>query len=300
MTSDVIAASACVRRREATHDFRGEATVSDVARLYTAALGRDVGRSLKILEHVMKWVESGLKWMVLACFAGGASLSHAQTGGAAGKAPAGAPAATASRAKASLEPLLKQGSEALAAGQIKAAREAFLDAIAIDARNARAAHGLALCYLYSKETKKATQTFDKALASSPKPDRALILNAAAAHSADRNNARAAKLIKDYLTANPKEADEPMVNALGTALTAATPQERNNAFFTQAAQFYETANKRLEAARPGQKRFGMEWLPATEAETKQRALASQQKQLDMLEQAVGTAEEQVVPCEKELE
>jgi tetratricopeptide (TPR) repeat protein len=243
--------------------------------------------------------------MVLACVAGAAGSSHAQVPGASGgtqgnKPAAGAPAATASRAKASLEPLLKQGSEALAAGQIKAAREAFLDAIAIDARNAKGAHGLALCYLYSKETKKATQTFDKALSLSPKPDRALILNAAAAHSADRNNARAAKLIKDYLTANPREADEPMANALGTALTAATPQERNNAFFTQAAQFYETVNKRLEAARPGQKRFGMEWMPAAEAEAKQRALTSQQKQLDMLEQAIATAEEQVGPSEKELE
>jgi tetratricopeptide (TPR) repeat protein len=234
--------------------------------------------------------------MVLACLAAGALSSFAQPAAAPpqNKAPA-----TANRAKASLEPLLKQAGEALSGGQIKEAREAFLDAVAIDPKNANAHHGLALCYLYSKETKKAVQTFDKAITLSPKPDRALVLNAAAAHIADHNNARAAKLIKDYLTANPREVDEPMVNALGTALTAASTQERNNPLFAQAASFYETANKRLEGARPGQKRFGMEWLPTAEAEAKQRALSSQQKQLDLLDQALASAEEQVVPAEKEL-
>src|SRR4051794_9272776 len=50
----------------------------------------------------------------------------------------------AQRAKASLEPLLQQGTDALAAGQYEPAREAFLDAIAIDPRNVKAHHGLAL------------------------------------------------------------------------------------------------------------------------------------------------------------
>jgi tetratricopeptide (TPR) repeat protein len=252
----------------------------------------------------MKWVLSAMKWVVLAS-AGGMVLSvSAQTGGAgaapsANKTPA-APANGAARAKASLEPLLKQGAEALAGGQIQAAREAFQDAFTIDPRNARAAHGLALCYLYSKDTKKAVATFDKALALAPKPDRALVLNAAAAHIADHNHARAAKLIKDYLTANTKEADEPMVNALGTALMAATPQERRNRLFTEAATFYETANKRLEAARTGYKRFGADWLPAADADAKQRALDSQRKRIELLEQAVANAEDQVEPAQKELE
>jgi tetratricopeptide (TPR) repeat protein len=257
------------------------------------------------LEQIMKWVHWTTAWVVIASV-GGASLPLlAQNNGGAPSAPpankSAAPAANgATRAKASLEPLLKQGGEALAGGQIQAARDAFQDAFAIDPRNARAAHGLALCYLYSKDTKKAVAMFDKAVILSAKPDRALVLNAAAAHSADHNNARAAKLIKDYLTANPKEVDEPMVNALGTALMAATPQERRNRLFADAATFYESANKHLEAGRPGFKRWGAEWLAAADADARQRALASQQRQLDALEQAVATAEEQVQPALKELE
>src|SRR5688500_2387980 len=154
----------------------------------------------------MKWDKSLRSWVVpllFLCAAGAALPVRAQVGGTA-KPPAAGAANGAAKAKASLEPLLKQASEALDAGQIQAAREAFADAVTLDPRNAKATHGLALCLLYSKETRKACMTFDKAINLSPKPDRALVLNAAAAHSADRNNARTAKLIKDYLTANPKE------------------------------------------------------------------------------------------------
>src|SRR5689334_4478351 len=48
----------------------------------------------------------------------------------------------------SLEPLLKQGREALAAGEYKAARDAFSDAAAIDQRNVEALHGEGLAYMY--------------------------------------------------------------------------------------------------------------------------------------------------------
>jgi len=159
--------------------------------------------------------------------------------------PASAPAA---RSKASLEPLLQQGTDALAAEQYQAAREAFFDAIAIDPRNVKAAHGLALCLVAQKEVGKAAQQLDKALTLTPTPDRALVINAAAANMATRSHMRAAKLTKDYLTAHPKEADEQMLNALGTALSAATATERKNRFFTDAAAFYMIANQRLEAAR----------------------------------------------------
>jgi tetratricopeptide (TPR) repeat protein len=267
---------------------------------------------MTLAKSVCKWVLVGL-----GCIGGAAVVApvRAQVNGGGGSgavspnkatatqgpgAGATGAAAGAARAKASLEPLLKQASEALIGGEIAAAREAFLDAFTLDPRSAKAAHGLALCYLYSNQTKKAAQTFDKAVVLAGKPDRALVLNAAAAHIADRNNARAAKLLKDYLTANPRELDEPMVNALGTALMAASPQERKNRLFSEAASFYETVNKKLEAARPGSKRFGMEWLPATQADAKHRTLAGQQRKIETLEEAVANAEEMLVPALKEFE
>jgi tetratricopeptide (TPR) repeat protein len=215
--------------------------------------------------------------------------------------PAGSPtSAPTARSKASLEPLLQQGTDALAAGQYQAAREAFQDAIVIDPRNARAAHGLALCFVEQKEVAKAAAMLDKALPFTTTPDRALVLNAAAANMATRTHMRAAKLTKDYLTAHPKEADEAMVNALGTALSAATASERKNRFFTDAAAFYMIANQRLEATRPGYKRFGAQWYTTHDAEAKEKALAVEQKKLDSLSDTVARAEERLAGAEREYE
>jgi hypothetical protein len=207
---------------------------------------------------------------------------------------------SAQRAKASLEPLLQQGMDALAGGQYAPARAAFLDAIVIDPRNVKAHHGLALCLVAQKEVAKAGVTLDKAISLTPTPDRALVLNAVACNMATRSHMRAAKLAKDYLTAHPKEMDEPMVNALGTALSAATAAERKNRFFSECTSYYMIANQRLESARPGYKRFGAEWLPASQAEAKTKALAAQQKKLDALSDAIATAQERMLPAQKELE
>jgi hypothetical protein len=204
------------------------------------------------------------------------------------------------RAKASLEPLLQQGADALAAGQYPAARAAFQDAIVIDPRNVKAHHGLALCLVGHKEVARAAATLDKALMFASTPDRALVINAMACQMAVRNHMRAAKLARDYLTAHPRELDEPMVNALGTALSAATASERKNRFFSDCTAFYMIANQRLENARPGYKRFGCEWLSASQADAKTRALAAQQKKLDALSDAVATAEDRLGPALKELE
>jgi hypothetical protein len=215
--------------------------------------------------------------------------------------PAGSPAsAPTARAKASLEPLIQQGSDALAAGQYQPAREAFLDAIAIDPRNVKATHGLAMCMVGQAEVAKAAALLDKALTLTTTPDRALVLNAAAANMATRAHMRSAKLTKDYLQAHPKEPDEPMLNALGTALSSATAAERKNRFFTDCTTFYMVANQRLEATRPGYKRFGADWYPAADADAKTAQMATQQKRLDSLSDDLANAEDRLAGAQKELD
>lgn len=240
----------------------------------------------------MRLLASTCGWFVLLA----AMQAPAQTPPTTPARPTSAPVA---RSKASLEPILQQGADALAAGQAQAARAAFLDAIAIDPRNAKAHHGLGLCYLQQKENGRARDLLDKTLTLTTTPDRAMVLNAAAANLAVKNQMRAAKLTKDYLAARPKELDEPMLNALGTALSKATATERKNRFFQEFAAFYVIANQRMELTRPGFKRFGMEWYPATEANAKSAAMALQQKDLDRLSDEIATAEERLVAADKEL-
>jgi Tfp pilus assembly protein PilF len=212
---------------------------------------------------------------------------------------ANASSTAANRAK-NVDALLQQGIDALSAGQYQAAREAFQDVVALDPRNGKAFHGLALCMMAQKDVAKASTIFDKGFAATPAPDRAMVLNAAACGMATHAHMRAAKVVKDYLSAHPKEADEAMVNALGSALQAATPQERKNGFFAQCTAFYQIANQRLEAARPGYKRFGAQWLPAKDAETKLAAIGAKQKQLDSLGDAVMMAQERLDQANKELD
>lgn len=194
---------------------------------------------------------------------------------------------------------VKAGTEALDAGKLDEAKQAFAAALRADPKDPRAQHGMALVCLANREIGRACQLMDQVLAQTPKPDRAVVLNAIAAHMAAKNRARAGKLARDYLTANPKAIDEPMVNALGGALAGASPTERKNRLFTDSVAFYEIANKRLEAARPGYKRFGMEWHPAAEADAKLSTFAKNQKALDHLATAIDLAEQRVKDVEREI-
>ncbi len=241
----------------------------------------------------MEISKKAMGWLIVACAIG---TVVAQTPPATPKPPAGAAAA---KSKASLEPLLQQATDALAGGQYGPARTSFQDALVLDPKNVQAWHGLGICQVAAKEIAKAAITFDKALSFTTAPDRALVLNAAAAQMSVRAHMRAAKLCKDYLAAHPKDPDEPILNALGTALSAATGAERKNRFFSECTSFYVIANGRIEAARPGFKRFGSGWYPAAEAEAKLAAMAAQQKQLDSLMDNIGTAQDRFDAAEKEL-
>src|SRR5207302_10860737 len=91
----------------------------------------------------------------------------------------------------SLEPLLTQGREALAAGEYKAARDAFSDAAAIDQRNVEALHGEGLAYMYLNDLPHALAPMERAMTANPSPSRALVLNMAVCQIGNRNPMRAA-------------------------------------------------------------------------------------------------------------
>ena len=77
--------------------------------------------------------------------------------------------------------------DALAAGEVKAAKEAFHDATLADPRNARAHHGLGVAYLMASDTSRGVAAIEKALTISTQPDRTLVINAAAATASKSNS-----------------------------------------------------------------------------------------------------------------
>jgi hypothetical protein len=135
-----------------------------------------------------------------------------------------------------------------------------------------ALQGLAVAYLNTKQAPKAGQLFDEAsplgAAVDREPSRELIVNRAVTDIIQKTKAmRAAKSIKSYLEKHPDDADEKMLNLLGTALFIANQHTTSKAMLNQIADFYAKANADLEQTHPGEKRWGIEWLPAREVDQK---------------------------------
>ena len=198
----------------------------------------------------------------------------------------------------SLQPLIEQGKAALAAGDYKAARDAFSDAAAIDPKNVSALHGLAAAYMYLNDFRRAGPPMEKAFTAAP-PDRAMVLNMAVLQIGLNNPMRATKLIRDYLTAHAKDLDEPMLNAMGTAMMLASDSAKKQTLFQEAVKFYFAYNARLEQARPGYKRWGVEWLPAREVDLRQATNDAAQKKIHTLGVECDDLEAKVMRDEDDL-
>src|SRR5206468_11738720 len=84
--------------------------------------------------------------------------------------------------KKAVDRLIREGEGALAAGDFKAARDSFMDALQLDKKNMLAGHGLGLAYIGLKEPLKASDALEAA-ANTGNPDRALLINLAVAQSA---------------------------------------------------------------------------------------------------------------------
>src|SRR4051794_8116787 len=184
--------------------------------------------------------------------------------------------------------LLAQGRAALAAEAFKPARDAYMDVLAIDPKNAAAQADLGYAYLKMEDFSRATKALDVAVLA-PQPARSTVLNAAAALIRTKNPMRAAKFLREYMAAHPGEADESALDALGTALSQADDQSMKLKFFKDCVAFYDQMNAKLEATRPGEKRWGSQWLPAKEADRKLREYKDHLAQIDKLQREIEDAQ-----------
>lgn len=199
-------------------------------------------------------------------------------GGAATK-PVGVDAA---KQKRNLDALLLQGIDAMAAEDYKAARDAFFDALSIDPRNGRTLEALGTTYIKLNDVPRARGFLERAAVSGAPVTRSLAVNTASILLRSKNAMRAAKFVRDYIAANPAAPpDEDCLNALATALAQADDTSRLNKFFAETIAFYESYNAKLEATRPGQKRWGAQWMSAKAAEVKLQKYKAEQEKLNAL-------------------
>ena len=203
----------------------------------------------------------------------------------------------------SLEALLKQGRDALAAGEYKAACDAFHDVAAIDMRNVEALHGQGVAYMFLNDFIHALPPMEKALVANPSPNRALVLNMAVCQigqPGSKNAMRAATIIMDYLSAHPGRLDEPLLNAMATAMFVADDQAKKGRKFQDCEAFYKTYNQKLEAARPGMKRWGVQWQSARSVDERTVANAASEKQLTAISRDLDILDGKLTEANRTLE
>lgn len=192
-----------------------------------------------------------------------------------------------------VEALLTQGGEALAANEYKGARDAFLDVLQLDAKQSSAMLGLGYAYLQLNDNTRARDMIERSItfsgATGTPISREQAINVAVAHLRTRNQMRAAKFIRDYMAVAKGPVDETALNALGAALMNADEQAKKNRFWADGVAFYEQMNAKLEATRPGEKRWGVQWMPAAQANQKIQAMQQAQGHANQLGQQEENAE-----------
>jgi TolA-binding protein len=88
--------------------------------------------------------------------------------------------------------------------------------------------------------------------------------------------QAVKFITTYFDAHPAPPDEQLLDAMGIALSQADAAGVvKSSLFTDAGKTYKKLNTKLEVTRTGEKRWGPDWLPAADVDTKQSTVNTSQ-------------------------
>src|SRR5688572_20693154 len=226
----------------------------------------------------------------------------------------------AARLKQLFDALLQQGTNALAAGEADAALESLFDARLVLDRCVKAKilnynspehiallHGLAIGYQLAEKPEKASPLFDEnnpldRAAKAENASRQLLitrgfLDATQGYLAMRTVVRVTEYIKKY----PNRIDSDLMDVLISALVKADERVQNRALMLDPAiKLYEQYNAKLEATRPGKKRWGVNWVTPLEFEGERGRRDAAMREWQRQRQIVDQYATQVKQAEKELE
>src|SRR5690606_9301964 len=163
-----------------------------------------------------------------------------------------------------LDDPVERGRTLIEDGAYREAIAAFREALQADPRNARALHGIALCeYATGRRRDAARMLRQAAEIAGESADAALTVNLAAVELELGQPMAAVRACVRHLERSDDTPDETVLNALGTALASAMAEHSGSEEFRAAGALYVRLNAKLEATRPGMKRWGAEWIPAAE-------------------------------------
>jgi Tfp pilus assembly protein PilF len=190
------------------------------------------------------------------------------------------------RRQKTIQALLTQADEAIAADDFKVARDSLLDLLQLDSKNPRALAGAGYTYLKLGQWPKAQESFENSIRYGEPLSKPVVISTAAALLRSKNPMRGVKFLRDYISAHPP--DEDVLNAMATCLAQADNIARSNKYFQDSVKFYEAQNAKLEQTRSGEKRWGVEWLPAAEADRIQAKVKAEEAKLAAISRRLADA------------
>ncbi len=197
---------------------------------------------------------------------------------------------------AAISALIQKGQEAFDAGDLDKARDAFTEALDGEPNNLTAGRDLGIVLVKQDKATKAAHPLEVAL-KAKSLDRSLVLALAAQRVSTKVPMQAVKYITVYCDTHPTP-DEQLMNALGIALAAADAAGTRSALFTDAGKAYKKLNTRLEATRPGERRWGTEWMAKDEVEKKESTLASAMSTIKTDAAAVRKLDAQIADTQRQ--
>jgi tetratricopeptide (TPR) repeat protein len=191
---------------------------------------------------------------------------------------------------------LTQGEGDFAAGNLDQAKEAFEKAFAADPRNAQAGRDLAVLYLRQDKVKDAGHPLDVA-ATAKTLDRSTVMALAYQYIALKSPMQGVKPVLNYLNAHATKPDEGLLNAMAIALAAADARGIHSSFYTDSSRAYKKLNAKLEATRPGEKRWGVEWMPAADVDAKQKTVDAARVTINSDTKQIGSCDSQIAALQR---
>jgi hypothetical protein len=261
------------------------------------------------------WVKQHIATCLCLCCALAITARAAET-----KAPGTLAIDDPTRTRQVFDQLLQQGTNALAAEEYSAALDTLLDAKEIFEKKMRAKssqvgspehvallHGLALAYQLTQKPEKASPLFeansplDRACNSKGVSRQLLITRATLDATQGYLAMRTVVSLSNYLKEHPDELDSEMLDLLFTALQKADERVTNRALTLEPSmKLYEDFNTRLEATRPGEKRWGVQWVSQGTFDTEMKKRKAAIKTFDAAQDKWEQALDQVKDAERNYE
>jgi hypothetical protein len=212
--------------------------------------------------------------------------------------------------------LVQQGTNALMAGEYGAALGALLDAKQVFERKLRGKraqvggpehvamlHGLALAYQLSNKPDKASPLFengtplDRACAAKGAGRQLLLTRATLDLTQGYLAMRTAVGLTAYLKEHPNELDSEILDVLFSALTKAEERVTSRAMLDAMIKNYDEFNARLEATRPGKRRWGVAWVDEAEFKVNMKKREAALREVDKALGQVSDADADIVQAKQ---